>query len=187
MHQQSKKKKLSFFLTIDGLIRLSMIDFSLFILLITFIHNILKFGYNQYRNLQKWKQKRDGHGQEAPIYHVRNKNAYKSSTIYSRLDYFDLWWNYQQTLVNSSICIRSKWFERQLHRKEEWLINNEALNQYIESLFISREKMLWSKFSNNRQRLINIVYTCVNKHIPYRCMDHYRKAVCLSLRSFLFC
>ena len=72
---------------------------------------------------------------------------------------------------------KTLWLNRHVRKQTPWLMNHVLLNNHINNLFALKERDLWQKFTSNKTRLLNIVYTCVNKHIPHAAIAGYRKAV----------
>ena len=149
---------------------MTKLDFPFFFALVIFINNILNFAFNTYRKL---RDKQD----DPPHIQFRNSKAEDPSTLSRRVNQIDENFIIHQDNVKKGICIKSKWLDRHLRQGSEWLTEHVGLNKFFEKKSNEKEKKLWQQFASNRQRLINIVYTCVNNHIPDNKISEYRKAV----------
>ena len=149
----------------------------IFLTLCIFINNILRFAYNTYHSCTILKREKQNWEQNNRQY--RNNNAQCQSTISRRLDLIDKHFDEEQEYVDNAVCLRSQYLNRAIRQQSEWFVNHELLNKTKNDEFVKREKEYWSNFKNNPQRLINIVYTCVNSYLPTRAIEAYRKAVSL--------
>ena len=116
----------------------------------------------------------------------RNENAIDPTTISRRLDNFEEDLKEEQNHVHKQVCMKTKFVDRAIVRKEPWFMNHKMLNNMIEKKYLQRETAAWNNYINNPQRLINIVYTCVNGYLSYNAMQSYRIAVRYTFCSFLF-
>ena len=168
---------MSKFFNLHGLLRLANLDSPMFITLCCFINAILTFAYNQYHACCYYK--REFQKYKPPSW--RNLKANDSATIGRRIDFIEDVIKHEQEMVHSNVCLKEKFLDRALRKSDEWLMQHKLLNAHFERQMIQRDKQLWNNFSSNKQRLLNIVYTCVNNHIPTSAIHNYRKAVCYYL------
>ena len=145
--------------------------------LLCLLFHLAKSPYNASQRARYWYSKY--HDSQANHPRWQNTDTNDASTISRRLDYLDSVFEDEQDNVSQNVCLIDKWFSRQLRQKKSWLVNHADLNKWIDKLFIVKSQELWNKFVNQKTRLLNVVYTCVNNHIPFRSMQNYRKAVSL--------
>ena len=147
----------------------------MFITLCVFINHVLRSGYTSQHSLLYYKRKNKQSTTTTTKY--TQKEAESPATIGRHVDNIDQNFKDEQKTIHGSICIKSKWLNRQIRKQAIWLINHTLLNQLKEKEFVARQKELWENFANNKQRLINILYTSINSHIPTNALRKYRAAV----------
>ena len=135
---------------------------------------ILRFGYNTHHNLSRYKRALQKTPTTTTKYRVE---AQHKATLSRHVDNIDLFFEDEKKTVQQAVCMKTLWLNRQIRRKAPWLMDHQLLNAMKKNEFVAREKELWHKFANNKQRLLNILYTSINSHIPQNAIRKYRAAV----------
>ena len=165
---------MSHFFTRNSVLNLTKLGLQLFITLCIFINFILRFGYNTHHNLCKYKRKANHKPTTITKYRVK---AQHKATVSRHVDNMDLHFEIEQKTCTQSTCMKTVWLNRQIRQKAPWLMDHILLNDLKKNEFVAREKELWNQFANNKQRLLNILYTSINSHIPQNAIRKYRSAV----------
>ena len=173
---------MSYFFNAEGIQKLAWLDIDIFVYIAQFIGNILRYAHNQYKSPKSIQASDKDNENQFKLKSWLNHDADNPSTISRRVTFVDDFFIEQQKHVASSIDIRSKWLDRQIRLKAEWLIHHKLLNDKQEIEFQAREKEFWRQYTYNPQRLLNVVYTSINNHLTTRAILNYRKAV----RAFEF-
>ena len=167
---------MSYFFNAEGIQHLALLNIDIFVYIMQFISNILRYAHNQYKS-PKSSETSETSETEFKLKSWINHDADHPSTIGRRVTFVDKFFDEQQKHVASSINIRSKWLDRHIRLKSSWLFEHQLLNKKQEFDFQQREKEFWHQYTYNPQRLLNVVYTSINCHLSTRAILNYRKAV----------